>query len=338
MTNHIPGNKIPNWMRIALALGAVALVAAIVLPVWRIELAAPQYPEGLILKIFASKLGGDVAIVNGLNHYIGMKPLKVDDFPEFIILPYILGFFAAFTLLVALIGKRKLLYTLTGMYIAFAIVAMADFWKWEYNYGHNLNTDAPIQVPGMSYQPPLFGYKQLLNFGAFSVPDIGGWLMAAAGLIMVVCIFFLLRKRRALVSSLTSVVALAMFSSCNSGPEPLKLNRDQCDYCKMTIADARFGAEILTKKGKVWKFDDTHCLAGFLDENRVPREQIKNIYIVRFDGSHELLNVHAAFLLKAENLKSPMNGNVAAFADEKSRNEAAEKLGGLSILPGELGL
>ena len=69
---------------------------------------------------------------------------------------------------------------------------MADFWKWEYNYGHNLSTDAPIQVPGMSYQPPLIGYKQLLNFGAYSIPDIGGWLMAVAGVIMVVCLFFLL--------------------------------------------------------------------------------------------------------------------------------------------------
>lgn len=338
MINQNSGAKIPGWMRVALALSALAIGAAIVLPVWRIELAAPQYPEGLVLQIFAGKLGGDVAIVNGLNHYIGMKPLVVDDFPEFTILPFVLAFFAALTMLVAIVGKRKLLYVLTGMYVAFAALAMIDFWKWEYNYGHNLSTDAPIQVPGMSYQPPLIGYKQLLNFGAYSIPDLGGWLMAAAGVIMVVCIFVLLRKRRAFVSSLTSIIAVAALSSCNNGPDPIKLNRDQCDNCKMTIADARFGAEILTKKGKVWKFDDTHCLVGFLDENRAPREQIKDIYIVRYDGANELLNINASFLLKAENLKSPMNGNVAAFGDEKSRDEVAEKLGGSAILPAALGL
>lgn len=338
MTTQISETKIPLWMRIALALGAVALVLAIILPIWKIELAAPQYPEGLVLKIFSSKLGGDLAIVNGLNHYIGMKPLKVDDFVEFTVLPYLIGLFAALMLAVAIIGKKKLLYILTGLYVAFAAIAMIDFWKWEYNYGHNLSTDAPIQVPGMSYQPPLIGYKQLLNFGAFSIPDIGGWLMAAAGVIMVVCIFFLLRKRRAMISSITSVLVALFLSSCNNGPDPIKLNRDHCDNCKMTISDERFGAEILTKKGKVWKFDDTHCLVGFLDENRAPREQVKGIYLVRFDGQHELLDINKAFLLKAENLKSPMNGNVAAFADEKSRNDAAEKMGGTAILPGAIGL
>ena len=59
---------------------------------------------------------------------------------------------------------------------------MADFWRWEYNYGHELNPDAAIKVPGMSYQPPLIGYKQLLNFGAYSVPDIGGWIFIVVGI------------------------------------------------------------------------------------------------------------------------------------------------------------
>jgi hypothetical protein len=54
---------------------------------------------------------------------------------------------------------------------------MIDFWLWEYDYGHNLNPNAPIIVPGMSYQPPLLGFKQLLNFGAYSYPDVGGWIM-----------------------------------------------------------------------------------------------------------------------------------------------------------------
>ncbi len=62
------------------------------------------------------------------------------------------------------------------LFVCFGMVAMADFWKWEYNYGHTLNPDAAIIVPGMSYQPPLIGFKQLLNFGAYSIPDTGGWI------------------------------------------------------------------------------------------------------------------------------------------------------------------
>lgn len=76
-------------------------------------------------------------------------------------------------MLAALIARKELLYTLLLFFILFGIIAMADFWHWEYNYGHDLNPDAAIKVPGMSYQPPLIGYKQLLNFGAYSIPDIG---------------------------------------------------------------------------------------------------------------------------------------------------------------------
>ncbi len=61
---------------------------------WRIDLVAPQYPEGLMLLIYPDKLAGNVDIINGLNHYIGMKTLHTEDFIEFTILPYIIIFFA----------------------------------------------------------------------------------------------------------------------------------------------------------------------------------------------------------------------------------------------------
>lgn len=47
---------------------------------WQIELEAPQYPEGLVLKLHANKIGGDVEIINGLNHYIGMATLHTENF------------------------------------------------------------------------------------------------------------------------------------------------------------------------------------------------------------------------------------------------------------------
>ena len=64
---------------------------------------------------------------------------------------------------------------------------MVDFYLWEHAYGHNLNPNAPIKVPGMAYTPPLIGYKELLNFGAYSIPDLGGWLFIACGLTIVYC-------------------------------------------------------------------------------------------------------------------------------------------------------
>ncbi|MCO5232748.1 MAG: hypothetical protein M9888_03290 [Chitinophagales bacterium] len=174
--------------RIASVISGIALAIVILLPIWRIELDAPQYPEGLEMYIYANKLEGDVEIINGLNHYIGMQELHAENFIEFTVLPYILGFFAFWALLVAFINKRCFFYSWAIGFVLFGILSMVDFYKWLYDYGHNLDPKAPIQVPGMTYQPPLIGFKQLLNFGAYSIPDIGGWLMGGVG-VMIAAVF-----------------------------------------------------------------------------------------------------------------------------------------------------
>ncbi len=175
--------------RALLIMSGVALLAVIILPMWRIELDAAQYPEGLELLIYSYKLGGQVDIINGLNHYIGMKTLHADDFIEFTVLPYLIALYALAFLLTGVMARRKLLYVLFGAFLLFGIVAMVDFWKWLYEYGHDLDPSAPIKVPGMAYQPPLIGFKQLLNFGAFSIPDIGGWIFIACGVLLTYCVY-----------------------------------------------------------------------------------------------------------------------------------------------------
>lgn len=190
--------KITGLSRLLLIVAAILLAVSIFMPLWYIDLDAPQYPEGLRLLIYPNKLAGDVEIINGLNHYIGMQTLHAENFIEFTVLPYIIGFFALLTLVVALIGKRVGVYTLFSLFVIFGIVAMYDFWKWEYNYGHNLSPDAAIKVPGMAYQPPLIGFKQLLNFGAYSFPDIGGWLFIGAGALMLFTVIIEWRRAKKL--------------------------------------------------------------------------------------------------------------------------------------------
>lgn len=184
MKNSTP---ITSVNRIILCVCSVALAAVIFLPIWRIELDAAQYPEGLELQIHSDKLAGNVDVINGLNHYIGMKTLHADDFIEFTVLPYIIGFFALSFLVVAISGKRKWVYVLFAAFLLFGVVAMVDFYRWLYEYGHDLDPNAPIIVPGMAYQPPLLGFKQLLNFGAYSIPDIGGWIFISVGILLAYC-------------------------------------------------------------------------------------------------------------------------------------------------------
>ncbi len=194
---NMKNNKIAKpWIRFLLIFCGLALIAVLFVPMWRIDLVAPQYPEGLMLLIYPDKLAGNVDIINGLNHYIGMKTLHTDDFVEFTVLPYIIGFFALFFILAGLLARRKFLYLLSVLFVSFGILAMYDFWRWEYNYGHNLDPNAAIIVPGMAYQPPLIGFKQLLNFGAYSMPDIGGWIFVGVGALLVFCTFMVWRSSR----------------------------------------------------------------------------------------------------------------------------------------------
>jgi copper chaperone NosL len=86
----------------------------------------------------------------------------------------------------------------------------------------------------------------------------------------------------------------------------------------MTISDVRFGAELITKKGKIYKFDDLHCILSYLKTKAVTPGNIKDIYLSNYSGNHQLINVNTALLLKAEELRSPMGGNIAAFDNSDS--------------------
>ncbi|MEJ5339806.1 MAG: hypothetical protein ACK42C_03065 [Aquificaceae bacterium] len=164
-----------------LALASLLLILTYFFPLWKIELIAPQYPEGLRMFIWVNKITGgtefDLYNINLLNHYIGMKPIEPEAIPELKIMPFIVGFLIAFGLLSSLLGKRVLLYAWVITFTLLGIAGLADFYRWGYEYGHNLDPNAPIKIPGLAYQPPLIGTKQLLNMLASSYPDMGGYIM-----------------------------------------------------------------------------------------------------------------------------------------------------------------
>ena len=165
-----------------------------VFPMWQIDLRAPQYPSGLSMKIWINDVKGDVDVINGLNHYIGMSTIHKKDFPEFIFLPDTMMVFMALGLVVLFLNRKVGYYIWTGLFAFIGIFSFYDFYKWEYNYGHNLDPAAPIKVPGMSYQPPLFGYKKLLNFEVLSQPAIAGWFYIAAGVVLVGVTIYEIKK------------------------------------------------------------------------------------------------------------------------------------------------
>lgn len=178
-----------------LALAALGLATTYVAPLWHIGLKAPQYPEGLGMYIWSSKITGELRSINGLNHYIGMKQIHPEAIPELRLLPQIVAGLVGLGLLAAAWGRRAGLYAWTVILLVGSVVGLADFWRWGYDYGHNLDPEAAIRIPGMSYQPPLIGPKQLLNFQATSWPATAGWF--AIGAVMVAIALSVVEWRRA---------------------------------------------------------------------------------------------------------------------------------------------
>lgn len=321
--------------RIAILIASLAMIGSFFLPIWRIELWAPQYPEGLMMKIWLSHLSGDVDIINGLNHYIGMAHIKEEMFPEFIVLPYLAALFVLLGLVVAWLNKRIGALAYLGLMVVAGIAAMVDFYQWGYQYGHNLDPTAAISVPGMAYQPPLIGYKKLLNFGAYSVPDWGGFLFIFAGVVLTLVVaceyYFCINLRPDSKTKLKSMrivaaIGLLFLFACTPQPSPIQYGHDQCEFCKMTIMDDRFAAELVTNKGKVYKFDDLFCLDKYYRMQGSKESDYGHILVNDYNEQGTLIDLRKAALLKAEDLRSPMGGNIAAFSSlEKLKAFQAEK-------------
>lgn len=317
-------SKITILSKAVLLLVMVLLVSSIFVPMWRIELSAPQYPEGLVLKLHANKIAGDVDIINGLNHYIGMKTLHKEDFIEFTVLPYIFGFFALCALAVAITAKKKALYALFVSFIVFGILAGFDFYRWNYEYGHNLDPNAAIRVPGMSYQPPMLGYKQLLNFGAYSIPDIGGWMLIVSGFLLFVLVIKESNMLRRFSKSNKAAVLILFLSfsflSCaKTEAVPIKLNVDTCDFCKMSIADGKYGAEVITEKGRTYKFDDISCMLKYSKENS--NTKIAAYYANDYAQNNILIPAETAHFISGSEILSPMRGGIIAFSDANAAKQ-----------------
>ncbi len=174
-------------------IGSLLLLLLFVFPLWKITLLAPQYPEPLGLNINITHLSdgnqfNDVQNIDLLNHYIGMAHLPykanvkkgvVKPFKEFVIIPIVVIIFAVIGVIFGFIGKRKLYAAWLILLIIAGVIGIYDFSSWLYIYGHDLNPNAILKITDkvtgkmMAYEPPLFGFKQMLNFKVYSYPSTG---------------------------------------------------------------------------------------------------------------------------------------------------------------------
>jgi len=122
---------------------------------------------------------------------------------------------------------------------------------------------------------------------------------------------------------LSYFLLLSIVISCGTKEvEPIKLSADGCEYCKMKIADGKFGAELITAKGRVYKFDDMHCMINYHKEN--VSTKIQSFYIHDFNQNNVLIPAETAFYIKGGEINSPMHGNVIAVQTKEEAEELAK--------------
>jgi hypothetical protein len=177
---------------ITMIIGSALLLGLFVFPLWSITLEAPQYPSGIGMYINLDGLEGhekhDIQNIDGLNHYIGMRKLpKQDEMWEFSVFPKVIGGMAILGILIGLLGLfKKVSYKwFLGWLVLMTVLGVMgifDFNAWMTDYGTNLDPKAIMKMTDedgnpLSYKPPLFGSRDILNFTAHSYPAIGAVLM-----------------------------------------------------------------------------------------------------------------------------------------------------------------
>lgn len=101
---------------------------------------------------------------------------------------------------------------------------------------------------------------------------------------------------------------------CSSGPEPIDYGKDACAHCKMAISDTKYGAELVTGKGKIYKFDSAECMIDFLNGDIDKLIDSNALFLVTdLAAPGELIDAKTAFFLHDKEYQSPMGGNLAAF-------------------------
>ena len=133
---------------------------------------------------------------------------------------------------------------------------------------------------------------------------------------------------------LSILALLVLLASCSADPRPIAYGQDGCHHCKMTLMDPKYGAELVTEKGKVFVFDDVNCMLMYMDS--VEDEAYKHVLVTDYLNPGVLLDAKTAFYLKSEQFQTPMASQVVAFPNFDLLEEYKRKNGGVYLAWGEL--
>ncbi len=181
-----PGARRPRidrvWAACAVVAALVILVAAF-MPLWRMELLAPQYPAGLTLDAYGTRMAGDLREINTLNHYVGIRAIDPDALLELRVFPFAIGALIAAVLVGAVVARRRWSRLLLAAAVwCVPLGLLADLQWWLHQYGHDLDPTAPFRLE--PFTPKVLGSTVVVNFHTEAMLASGSWMFLGAGLLL----------------------------------------------------------------------------------------------------------------------------------------------------------
>jgi len=124
------------------------------------------------------------------------------------------------------------------------------------------------------------------------------------------------------------ILIMITFIGCSGEPDPIDYGKDECEFCRMLITDNKYGAELVTEKGKIYKFDSIECLVEFSLLKNTLGDTNNKLLVTDFYNPGKLINCRESFYVKNDSFRSPMGLNVTAFADNSMMMKFAAENGG----------
>lgn len=124
------------------------------------------------------------------------------------------------------------------------------------------------------------------------------------------------------------ILILTILVSCSTDPEEIKFGKDQCALCRMNISEHRFGAEIVTKKGKIFKYDGAECMFNTLNLGNIKYDDVAGFYVIDAANPKQLTDAFNATYLISEKLPSPMGANLSAYSKKTDAEANLKQFGG----------
>ncbi|NOZ28163.1 MAG: cytochrome C [Chloroflexi bacterium] len=183
-----------------LGLAAFCLLVSIFVPYWRLKLLAPQYPDGLEVQVYVNRMTGDVKEIDGLNHYIGMRPLE-----EAAQLERSLSIFAiaviSLLVIAAIYVHNQWAALLSLPALLFPAIFLGDLYFWLRHFGQNLDPSAPLSNAIEPFVPPVLGEGKIGQFQTIASVDRGFYLAALASFLILLGLYFHRRAYKPLVEA-----------------------------------------------------------------------------------------------------------------------------------------